>query len=71
MSVGRQLMSNSNYDTRGLDGRLAALEQDWQKLETNIGNAEQQLHQVKKNKTKNKFGDLYSAYPALPSSSRQ
>ena len=46
MSVGKQLMANRNYDTRGLDARLEALERDWGQLEQSIHTAEQGLHQA-------------------------
>ncbi|XP_076463748.1 nesprin-1-like isoform X5 [Babylonia areolata] len=46
MSVGKQLMANRHYDTRGLDARLQALDQEWSQLEQSIGSAEQTLHQA-------------------------
>ena len=46
MSVGKQLMANRNYDTRGLDTRLEAIEEEWNQLEHSISTAEQSLHQA-------------------------
>ena len=46
MSVGKQLMANRNYDTRGLDSRLRNLEEEWDQLEQSINTAEQSLHQA-------------------------
>ncbi|KAL8590281.1 hypothetical protein ACOMHN_006397 [Nucella lapillus] len=46
MSVGKQLMANRNYDTRGLDGRLRTLEEGWGQLEQCVNLAELSLHQA-------------------------
>lgn len=46
MSVGKQLMANRNYDTRGLGARLDTIEQEWAELEHSINTAEQSLHQA-------------------------
>ncbi|XP_041353316.1 nesprin-1-like isoform X4 [Gigantopelta aegis] len=46
ITVGRQLLQNKNYNTTGLDDRLAQFEDEWEHLQHDIRQTEEFLHQA-------------------------